>query len=239
MNRIWTLSLYLTRCLFRSLAGVIPLAYALVFGLVAFEYGMDQSQFITVGGLGIGGICLLATVLLTSQANRAGFYPLLARLRRRSELLGAAGLGGLGTTAILALLITVTSLLTHRLILHFPSLLWIAPTWLALWLFLTSLSLSLSSLVNRNGSQLLGYVVVVGVLVANDRESWLIGRGLDWLVRAVDFFLWPLSTLLTNASAGDHGRTYFLALAGTLVYALLLFALAAQLFERKDLLWPE
>ena len=53
MNRVWTLSLFLIRDLFRSLAGIVPLAVGLGFGIIAFEYGMDQAQFITVAGIGM------------------------------------------------------------------------------------------------------------------------------------------------------------------------------------------
>lgn len=239
MKRVSAMTLYLVQELFRSVSGLAPLSYALVFGLVAFEYGMDQAQFITVGGLGIGALCLLTTLLLTSRANRAASYPLVARLRDRSELLTAAVVGGLGVTAVLALLITAINLLTGRLTLHFPSLLWILPTWGVLWLFLAALALTLSSLANRDGSQVLGYILVVGMLVANDQQAWLTGKGLDWLVRAVRIILWPPSMLLSHATAGFHGRTYFLAMAATLVYAVLLFALAAQLLQAKDLLWSE
>ncbi len=239
MKRVSAMTLYLVQELFRAVSGLAPLSYALVFGLVAFEYGMDQAQFITVGGLGMGALCLLTTLLLTGRANRAASYPLVARLRDRSELLTAAVVGGLGVTAVLGLLITAINLRTGRLTLHFPSLLWILPTWGVLWLFLSVLALTLSSLANRGGSQVLGYILVVGILVANDQQAWLTDKGLGWLVKAVRIVLWPPSMLLSNATAGIHGRTYILAMAATLVYALLLFALAAQLLQAKDLLWSE
>jgi hypothetical protein len=239
MNRVWILTLYFTRDLFRSLSGVVPLAAALVFGLVAFEYGMDQPQFITVGGLGTGAICLLTTLLLAGRANRAASYPFVARLRQRAELLTAPIVGALVVTALLAFLIALANLLTDRLTLEFPSLLWIVPTWFVLWSFMAALALSLSSLVNRGGFQVLGYVLVVGVLVANDREAWLTGQGFHWLGKAVDIVLWPMSMLLANATAGSHERTYFLAVAATFAFALLLYALAVLLFGTKDLLWPE
>jgi hypothetical protein len=48
-----------------------------------------------------------------------------------------------------------------------------------------------------------------------------------------------MSTLLAQASAGIHDRSYLVALALVLAYAVLIFALAAQLFAGKDLLWSE
>jgi hypothetical protein len=239
MNRVWILSLFLTRDLFRSLAGIVPLAVGLGFGLIAFEYGMDQAQFITVAGLGMGAICLLTTLLLASRANRASSYLLVARLHRRSELLAALVLSSLGITAVLASLITAGNLLSGRLSLEFPSALWVLPTWLPLWVLAASLALPLSALAGRGGSHLAGYMLLAALLIANDRKAVLATRGLDWLVRVVTAVLWPTSTLLAQASAGHHGRLYVLAWVFNLAYAALLFGLATSLFADKDLLWSE
>jgi hypothetical protein len=239
VNRIWTLTSFLVRDLFLSLTGIVPLAAALAFGLIAFEYGMDQAQFFTVGGLGIGAICLWTTLLLAGRANRAASYPLVARLGQRAELLAALVLGGLGITTVLAILIAVVNLLTSRLTLDFPSVLWILPTWLALWLLAAALALPLSALVGRGGSQLFGWILLTALLVANDQKARLETYRLAWLGRAVTTTLWPTSTLLSQASAGIHDRLFFLALALTLTYAVLLFCLATQLFVDKDLLWAE
>lgn len=239
MSRVWTLTGFLTRDLFRSMAGIVPLALALAFGLIAFEYGMDQAQFITVGGLGIGAICFMSTLILASRANRASSYLLLARLHRRAELLAALILSGLGITTILAILIAVANLLTGRLTLESSSAAWIIPSWLPLWLLAAALALPLSALVERGSSHLAGYVVLAALLVANDQEAWLAARGLDWLNRLVDTVLWPVKTLLSQASAGNHNQSYLLAGALTLAYTGLLFGLARTLFEDKDLLWSE
>jgi hypothetical protein len=239
MKRVRTLISFFTRALFRSLAGVIPLAAALAFGIIAFEYGMDQPQFITVAGVGIGAICLLTTLLLSSRANRASTYLIISRLRSRSELLLALVLSGTGITGFLALLITVANQLTGRLNLDFPSALWIVPTWLALWLMASALALPLSALAGRGESQLLGYAALSALLLTYDRQVFQLTRGLDGLTRAVDAVLWPVSTLLSQASSGVYDRNYFLALAATIGYAALLFVLAAWLFIDKDLLWTE
>jgi hypothetical protein len=239
MMRIWTITFCLIRDLFLSLAGIVPLAAALAFGQIAFEYGMDQPQFITVAGLGTGGICLLTTLLLAGRANRAWSYLLLARLRSRSELLVGLVLGGLLVTAVLSLLITAANLALGRLMLEFPSVLWILPTWLILWLLMAALALPLSSLAGRAGSHLAGYVLITALLFANDRKLWLQSHGFDGLSRVVTAILWPVGTLLSHASQGLHDGTYFLALAGVLAYALLLFAFGRRTFRTKDLLWAE
>jgi hypothetical protein len=239
MIRLWALTLFFIRNLFRSLAGIVPLAAAVAFGLIAFEYGMDQAQFITVAGVGTSALCLLATLLLASRANRAWSYLLVARLKRRSELLAALVLGGLGITAALALLITTGNLLTDRLTLDFPSALWTVPTWLALWLLAAALALPLSALVGRGGSHLAGWLLLAGVLVAYDQQVRLEALRLGRLGDAASVVIWPVSTLLRQASAGNHGRSFFLALGLTLAYAALLFVLATEFFEDKDLLWAE
>jgi hypothetical protein len=239
MRRVWTLALFLSRDLFHSLAGIVPLAAALAFGIIAFEYGMDQAQFITVAGVGTGAICLLTTLLMASRANRAALYPLLARLRSRTELLMALVLSGLGITAVLAVVIAVANLLSGRLTLEFPSLLWILPTWVVLWLLAAALALPLSALTSRSGSHLAGYVLLTGLLLANDQKAMLASRNFGWLAQAVTAILWPVTTLLAQASAGIHDWSYWLALALTLAYAVLLSVLAALLFTGKDLLWTE
>jgi len=239
MTRIWTLMLFLIRDLFGSLAGIVPLAAALAFGLIAFEYGMDQAQFITVGGIGLAAICLLTTLLLASRANRASSYLLLARLHRRTELLAALVLGGLLITIILALAIMGLNLLAGRLILDLPSALWITPTFLVAWLLAAALALPLSGLASRGGSHVAGYVLLTALLVLNDQKAWLHSRGLDLVARVVTIILWPVTTLFGHGSASIHDRTYFMALAAMLAYAALAFALADQLLEDKDLLWTE
>lgn len=239
MRRTLTLAAVLTRDLFLSLAGIAPLAAAVAFGLIAFEYGMDQAQFMTVAGVGTAVICLLTALLLTSRASHAWLYPLLTRLRWRSELLLTIVVSSLAITTVLALLIAAFNLAAGRLTLDFPSALWAVPTWLVLWLLVAALALPLSSLTSRGGSYLAGWLVLVVLLVANDQRFWLTRLNQEAVARVLTLIFWPVSTLLGQASAGSHDRTYFLAVALVVVYAGLAFSLAAQLFAGKDLLWPE
>lgn len=239
MKRIITLTSFLIRDLSRSLAAIVPLASTLAFGLIAFEYGMEQAQFFVVAGVGMGTICLITVLLLASRANRASSYLLIARLRRRSELLAALMLSGLVITAALALFITAGNLVAGRLTLDFPSALWILPTWLPVWILAATLALALSGLVGRGGSHLVGYALLAGLLIASDRKAFLIRHGMEWLSQTIGAILWPVSTLLERASVGSHGRDYLLAWTLTWAYAVLLYALAAALFKDKDLLWSE
>lgn len=239
MSRVLTLTYYLVGDLTRSFAGIVPLAGTLAFGLIAFEYGMDQPQFTTVAGIGMGAICLATALVSASRANRATSFLLLSRLHRRSELLAALVLGSLVITAILSLVMAFANLFAGRLALEFPSALWIVPTWLPLWLLAAALALPLSGLVARGGSHLAGYLLLAGLLIANDRKAFLARQGLSWLNRVVEAVLWPVDTLLARASAGTHNLDYFLAWALTFAYAVLLFGLAVSLFAEKDLLWSE
>ena len=239
MRRVFTLTSYLVSDLSRSLGGIVPLASTLAFGLIAFEYGMDQPQFITVAGIGMGAICLATALVAASRANRATSFLLVSRLHRRSELLAALVLGSLVVTALLSLVMTFANLLAGRLTLDFPSALWIVPTWLPLWLLAASLALPLSGLVGRGGSHLAGYLLLAGLLLANDRKAFLTRHGLSWLTKTVEAILWPVDTLLARASAGIHNLDYWLAWVLTCAYAILLFGLAASLFDDKDLLWSE
>lgn len=239
MRRIWTLTWFLVREVSRSPAGILPLAAALAFGLIAFEYGMDQPQFISVAGVGTGAICLLTALLLASRANRGWSYPLIARLNHRGELLAAIALASLVTTAVLSLLISVGNLLAGRLTLSFPSALWILVTWPALWLLAAALALPLSSLTSRAGSHLVGWVLLAALLVGHDQAPRLRQRGLELVTQAISVLLWPVTMVLSRASAGVHDRSYFLAWGLTVTYAAVLFAAASEAFADKDLLWPE
>jgi hypothetical protein len=239
MRRIWTLTGFFLRELFRSPAGIVPLAAALAFGLIAFEYGMDQAQFMSVAGVGTGVICLLTALLLAGRANRAWTYPLIARLKRRSELLAAIVLGSLIVTAILSLLIGAGNLAAGRLTLELPSALWIVLTWPAAWFLAAALALPLSPLTARAGSHLAAWVLLAGLLVGYDQRVRLAQRGLGRAVEGISFLLWPVTTLMSRASAGVHDRNYFLALGLTIAYGAMIFLLVGEAFADKDLLWPE
>jgi len=239
VNRILALTTFLIRDLSRALAAIVPLATTLAFGIIAFEYGMDQAQFTTVAGIGMSAICLATGLALASRSNRASSYLFVTRLHRRSELLIALLLSNLAITATLALLMAMANLAAGRLALSFPSAFWILPTWLPLWLLAAALALLLSGLVARGGSHILGYVLLVALLIANDRKAFLIRHGMDWAAQSVGATVWPVAKLLAQASAGIHNDAYMIAWALTSAYAISIFALAATLFRSKDLLWSE
>jgi hypothetical protein len=239
MIRVWVLAVFMLRDLFRSLVAVVPLGATLAFALIAFEYGMDQPQFVTVAGGAMAALCLLNCLLLAGRANRGTTYLVAGRLPRRSELLAALVVSSVVLTIVLALVTTAGNLVTGRLTLDWPSALWIVPTWFVLLLLAAALALLLSPLTSRGGSHLVGWVLFATILVAYDQQARLRAYGVDWAARAVAVVAWPVSTLLSLASAGDQSRSYFLALGLTLAYAALLFVVAVEAFDDKDLLWAE
>ena len=235
MSRTGIVAGLLARDLFLSLSGIAPVAAAATFGLIAFEYGMDQAQFFTVAGLGTAAICLLTVQLLAARANRAWLYPVLARLPRREELLAAVVVSSLAITGLLATAIAAGNLAAGRLTLSLPSALWLLPTWFALWLLTATLGLPLAALTSRGGSHLVLWALFAALLIANDQKSRLPALA-DRLLSAV---LWPVSTLLSRASGAIHDLAYWIALVAVLGYALLLFLLAARLLRHRDLLFAE
>jgi len=239
MSRVWVLTVFMLRDMFRSRVAVVPLGVTLAFALIAFEYGMDQRQFMTVAGVAMAALCLLNCLLLAGRANRGSTYLIAGRLPRRGELLAALVVSSVLLTVALALTTTVGNLVTGRLTLDFPSALWAVPTWLVLMLLAGALSLSLSPLTSRGGSHLAGWVLVAATLVVYDQRPRLRTHDLDWVARMVEVVAWPVSTLLSQASAGVHGRSYLLALGLTLAYAALLFFVAVEAFDDKDLIWAE
>jgi hypothetical protein len=110
---------------------------------------------------------------------------------------------------------------------------------LPLWLLAGTVALLLSGLVERGGSHLVGYVLLVTLLIANDRKAFLIRQGMDWAAQGIDAIVWPVRTLLAQASNDIDGIEYVLAWALVCFYATLLFTLATVLFRSKDLLWSE
>lgn len=202
MKRLSVLTWFLIRDLYRSLWGILPLSTAVAFGLIAFEYGMGQAQFFVVAGVANGAIGLLCGLLLAGRANRAAFYPILARLRSRNVLLTAICGASLLIATALAVLVAAANLVVGRLTLSFPSALWIVPTWLPLWLLMATLALPLSTLVGRQGSHVLGYVLLTAFLVLNEQNTWIFSQRFAPVFRAVSLILWPVNTLLTQAAGG-------------------------------------
>jgi hypothetical protein len=235
MSRVAALALYMLRDLYRSLAGVLPPALTLALYWLTFYYARSVDYFASVGGAALALVSLVTTLLLAERANRAAVYPFLARLQSRAELLAAILAGALCIMAAMTALFAVLAVGMGRVILSPWQALMILPRWLAVFVVVACLGLHMSKLVSRRGSYLLAYTAV-GILVTVNEGTFLASHGLGWLVQAGGWLTAPMSALLsTEVVAGPDP----LALVAALVYAGILFALAAALFRRKDLLWAE
>lgn len=64
---------------------------------------------------------------------------------------------------------------------------------------------------------------------------WLNGVGGEWVERLVSFVFWPLQAITEGVASGQFSRAQALAPAVLLLYAAIIFMLAADLFANKDL----
>ncbi len=234
MSRIPTLVAFFARDLFRSLLGIIPPALTLALFQATFYFGGNVDYFAAVAGADLTLVALVSTLLLVSRANRAATYPLLARLPRRAELLLALFATGLVVTLAMGVLLVVLILGLHKATVTPLELVLILPRWVALFAFAIALGLNLGKLVSRGGSHALTACVLAVILTVNELQFSLL-QNYTWLVRGVQAIASPLIVTM-NAPAAAFPLVPWL---GALAYGVDLFALAAALFERKDLLWAE
>lgn len=65
--------------------------------------------------------------------------------------------------------------------------------------------------------------------------GWLTRDGSNWLAQALDYLFWPLQAIAQAVTSGQFSRAQALAPAVLLLYATIIFMLAADLFANKDL----
>ena len=240
MKRVRILSLFLVRNLFRSLLGLAPLAVTLGTYTVTFFYtGNKVDYFAAVGGFDLALACLVTTLVLASQANRAVMYPLILRLPQRAELLAAVVLSALGISVVMAALFTTLGMLQRTITVTVAELVLILPRWLALFTLASALGLHLSRLASHAASRLVIAALLIVVLVASDQQLALQRGGQGWLLGAAGVLASPI---IANMMVEVHGAApdrYLLAVLLPLAAAGILFALASWLFQKKDLLWTE
>ncbi len=236
MNRVITLSLFLLRDLARSLWIAVPPGLTIALYRVFFLYGSDVSYFASVGAMILGLVCLTTTLLLTSTANRASTYSLLARLPRRAELVAAIALTSLGLTLVHAIFFTALLWLSGQVPLTPLLVLGIAVRWLVWFVFLIAFGLHLTRFISRGGSNLVAYVILILVLISYERLEYPDFALVDTVQQITLALINPLTTILLGAS---DLLSYMPGLLITLLYAVLLYSLAVWLFRRKDLLWAE
>lgn len=157
MRRVITLSLFLTRNLFRTLLGILPPALTLLVYRLTFTYRNqgDPDYFTAVGGLGLALVSIVTAFLVADRANRAAMYPLVARLPRRAELLAATVLSIVVIMLAMATLYTGCVIVFQNMSLTPIELMLIAPRWLVVFVFTATLGVLMSKLASRAGSHLI------------------------------------------------------------------------------------
>ncbi len=233
MSRIVVLSAFLTRNFFRVLLGAVPPILTLGLFQATFFWPGDTDYFAAIAGLDLALIALVTTLLFISCANRAATYPLVARLPRRVELLIALFIAALFVTSVMGVLLVALILGLHKSTATPLQMLVIIPRWLALVAFAIGLGLNLGGLVSRGVSQGLTALVVSVLLVVARLPSSMFGD--HWVIRGMHVIVSPFTlTMISPVSVLP-----VVPWLCTLIYAVLLFALAAALLEHKDLLWAE
>lgn len=239
MSRTVVLAWFLLKELARSLGLIAPLGLTLALYWIFFEWPGDVNYFAATGSFTLMVVTLVTVLLLASQLNRNSSAVTLLRLTQRSELLTAIVLCVAVLAVLLAGLYTVLAVVQANVAIQPVELLLIAPRWIALIVFAASLGLMLTRLTSRGGSYLVTFVALALFATVVERRGVLVRGSFAWLAEAVTLLASPVTSALREPAVPTSLPVYLLAIVGTLIYAAGLFALAAWLFRRKDLLWAE
>lgn len=234
MTRPLALAGFLIRDLHTTLLAVLPPALAVALFWLTFYYPVSPDYLGSVGGWDMSVVCLLVTLLLADRANRAGLYPLVARLPGRWQLLAAVALAALAESSVIALGFAGLAVATGRVAIGGTQAVAIAVRWALALLLVVGIGLHLTRLVSRWGSHVLAAILLAAAITAG---SWrgLGGGTTEALAAGLGTMAAPVAGLL----GGSAGGVDWAAAAAVLGLAALLYALAIALLHRKDLLWPE
>lgn len=97
----------------------------------------------------------------------------------------------------------------------------------------------LSTAIGRLGSLFLEWGLSGFATVAFEVSTWFADNGSSWLDRAVSIVFWPFEAIASATISGHFSPAQALAPAIILLYATILFVLAADLFSTKDLFLTE
>ena len=239
MSRILTLARFQLREMVRSFAIAAPMTITLALYWLFFEFPGDVDYFAATGGFVLLVASLVTTLLLASQANRMSSAVVVVRLPRRSDLLGAIVASALVVAAAMAVLFTGLALGQAKVAMTVVHLAVIAPRWLALAALFAVVGLHLSRLVSRSGSHLIALGLLAFVATVVEREGVLLRSSVAGLARAVLAVSDPVMAALREPAVPAFPAGYVLNLVALAAYAAGLFAVAAWLFRRKDLLWAD
>lgn len=237
MTRIFTLAWFIAKDFFRSWQSFVPVALALTFYGIAFQYGATPAYFAAVTPVAMIVIAIVTVLLLAGRCNRAASYPLIARLHVRGEMLLAVTLTTLALTAALTALVTGMALWQNKFITPLTGREWalLALVWPCLFLFAGFFGLLLTNLTSRGGSHIAAYGLVAALAAVYDYQFELTQAGQNLVLTVWQRLLQPFSVALTPFSSANLLQGALLVLG----YALLCFILADWLFARKDLVWSE
>lgn len=259
MKRVLILTSYFLRELFRSLSGLLLIVAALVFYLVAIlgvTGGVDRDYAAIMIGAFFALLSLLLALIIADRAHRSSSYLLLYRLPSRSAFLAAILLATVLTAGVLELVVALLTLPRLVTPLTAGMVMDILPVWIS-WLLLgAALGLNMSELARCGWSRTIIYAVLAFVLFVlnqqqtgvpvelSSRFSWIPHLIPDparwgWVFRIVDLLIWPLTASIRVAREMPYTLLESFAPALSLLAAMALLGLAADLFGRKDLIFPE
>jgi hypothetical protein len=234
MKRVIALAAFLLRDLHRTPAGAAPYALAAGLAWLTFYYPVSSDYLAAVGGWDLAVVALVTTLALAGRADRAAFFPLVGRLRCRSELPAAVWLAGAAVMTVIAVAFAAAVAGTGRLTDGSAASLWVAPRWLLVMELAGAAGLNLSRLVSRGGSHLVA-AALAALLATSATWRGILPASLAPIAEAAVWLMSPVATLLSaGATPVDAGSAA--AVAG---YAVALAAVGVALFNGKDLLWPE
>ncbi len=272
MNRILTLTSYLLRSLFTSLAGVMYLILTLAFWFLLFnpqQRTPEASYYILVIGLFGAGMAFLITLTNASRANKAELAPWLVRLPSRVEYLTAVFLSSMMAAGILQLLLALLSLIGGPT-LTFSQILSIPPVWLSTMVVMAALALHATDLITYGWSRVYVFgilaILLFGRSITNQsisgfaanlskmalNQGWYVlseslrnyaislqGSDTNIVSQLLGFVFWPFQALAVGIGGRGFTAVEALAPAILLLYAAILFVLAADFFATKDMQMTE
>jgi len=259
MKRVWVLTSYLWRDLFRSLTGALVVVAALVFYLVFISSvtgGVDRDYYALVIGGFFGIFSLLLTLLIADNTYSSASYLLLYRLPSRNAMLAAIVLTAVLAAGLLELAVALISLPRFTGELTVAMVLDVIPVWVG-WLVLGAvIGLHMSELARRGWSRTVTYALLAFILFSlnqrqsgtpvglSDKFSWIPNlipdpASWEWATKIVNLLIWPVSAATRVARATPYTMLEGLSPALLLLMAMVLFGLAMSLFNRKDLILPD
>ncbi|MCP4360314.1 MAG: hypothetical protein GY796_20090 [Chloroflexi bacterium] len=229
----------------------------------------DAAYYILVIGVFGAGMAFLVTLTISTRANQAENYPWLVRLPSRVEYMTAVFLSTLLVTFILQMGLALLALfngpeltfsrlieippiwtslviITAVLALHATDL--ISSGWSRVYLFgVLAIMLFAQGITNNNVRNILTSLnrfasnqgwLGTGEMIAN-YSATLNNNNSNIIGRLFSLLFWPFQAIAEATANGTFTTAQALAPAILLLYAAILYMLAADLFANKDLFFTE